>query len=50
MQATHQVEIDKSLKPIDPNLDISVIDLIAKRRFYVNSYAPIPASSSTQSQ
>lgn len=34
MKPINQVKTSNNLKPIDPNLDISVLDQIAKRQYY----------------
>ena len=47
MKPVNQVKTNESLKPIDPNLDISVLDTIAKRQFYSADLAtPVATPSS----
>jgi len=50
MKPIYQVKISNSLKPIDPHLDVSVIDQIAKRQYYAASISPPPATGSSPAQ
>jgi hypothetical protein len=50
MKPIYQVKINSNLKPIDPNLDISVLDLITKRQYYSADLSSPPATGSSTAQ
>jgi hypothetical protein len=50
MKPINQVQTNNSLKPIDPNLDISVLDQIAKRQYFSPDITVPPATGSSLAQ
>jgi hypothetical protein len=50
MKPITQVKINPNLKPIDPKLDITILDTIAKRQYYSADLSPPPATNSSQPQ
>lgn len=50
MKPIYQVKVDDNLKPIDPNLDISILDQITKRQYYSTDMVTPPPASPSASQ
>jgi len=50
MKPINQIQTSDIIKPIDPNLDISVLDQIAKRQYYSAAPSASPATGSASTQ
>lgn len=50
MKPINQVQTSNNIKPVDPNLDVSVLDQITSRQYYSSEVTPPPATGSSSTQ